>query len=60
MTLPKTAVSDPEYPMWQRVIDALRESNHLAEAHYMEDLRDGAKDPKVTTEQLAKLIGKLE
>lgn len=49
----KTAVAAAGRPTWQDCIDALRAAGKVVEAEYLEWLREGARDPAVSTEELA-------
>ena len=55
----KAAAPAPARPTWQSVIDALRAIGDNAQADWLEELRTAAKDTRVSTAELAKLIGKL-
>lgn len=47
-------------PTWQDIINALRKAGSLAEAEYMEELRDAAKNPAVTVAELTQMLRPLE
>lgn len=52
----KTAVAAAGRPTWQDCIDALRKAGSRAEAEYLEWLREGARDRRLSTEELAARI----
>ena len=55
----KVALAVPTRVTWQAVIDTLRTAGDVDAVDYMEGLRRAAKDPKVTTAELAKMVGPL-